>query len=160
MINETASSIQKSAFEEIAKCYIDECTLKLGNEGNRTRFTNFLVQLFDSESSQERIKSELIQYFTAVDLAYRSKINSLLKQSELQNKPLLRQSPLRLKADQDTTFGDQEMTPSISKKLHYRPLMDTLTEDVNPIKVKKTTDFKSFLKETLQNDPSTPKFKV
>ena len=76
IINETSSSIKNSTLDDIARI-IDEDTLRLGNEGNRARFTNFLVTLFDSEQSNERIKSELIHYFVAVDLAYRSKIRQL-----------------------------------------------------------------------------------
>ena len=48
VINETAANIQKSAAEEISKI-CDEDTLKLGNDGNRARFANFLIQLFDTE---------------------------------------------------------------------------------------------------------------
>ena len=96
IINETASSIKNSTLDDIARI-IDEDTLRLGNEGNRARFTNFLVTLFDSEQSNERIKSELIHYFVAVDLAYRSKIRQLFNSKKTR---AVSHSP-----ENDITFG-------------------------------------------------------
>ncbi|TNV86733.1 hypothetical protein FGO68_gene2111 [Halteria grandinella] len=149
VINETAASIQKNAVEEISR-YCDQDTLRLGNDGNKARFTNFLIQLFDAETSQERIKSELIQYFVAVDLAYRSKINQLLKKSDnlphcsstlaIQTPKLSTSKRLHLKNSLSPSKFKLSLEPptpvlnesSAKKKLHYRPLMSTLSESIDP----------------------------
>lgn len=44
-INEAAASFKSSVLDEIA-AIMDEETLRLGNDGNKTRFTNFLDVLF------------------------------------------------------------------------------------------------------------------
>lgn len=73
VINETAASLKSSVLDDIASI-MDEETLKLGNQGNKTRFTNFLDVLFQDSANLNVIKAELASYFEAVDLAYRSKL--------------------------------------------------------------------------------------
>jgi hypothetical protein len=57
--------------------------MRLGNEGNRFRFMKFLDELFETLMPfVDKIKVELVSYFDAVDLGYRTRINGLTKKSE------------------------------------------------------------------------------
>lgn len=47
MLSETALNLRSSALSEISK-YVDEKTLKLGNEGNKQRFINFLDEILST----------------------------------------------------------------------------------------------------------------
>lgn len=82
VINETAASLKSSVLEDIGSI-MDEETLRLGNQGNITRFTNFLEVLFQDFSNIQALKAELVSYFEAVDLAYRSKLKQAYRASSL-----------------------------------------------------------------------------
>ena len=77
MLNNESYSVKQNAVSDIAK-FVDPISLKQGHDGNRFRFMKFLDNLFTTMVSKEdKIKVELVQYFDAVDLAYRSHINGL-----------------------------------------------------------------------------------
>ncbi len=77
MLNNESYSVKQNAVSDIAK-FVDPISLKQGHDGNRFRFMKFLDNLFITMVSKEdKIKVELVQYFDAVDLAYRSHINGL-----------------------------------------------------------------------------------
>lgn len=78
MLGQSHLEVRQNALSDIAK-FVDKDTMKQGNEGNRFRFMKFLDQVFETLISPDKIKLELISYFDAVDLAYRTRINALTK---------------------------------------------------------------------------------
>ena len=77
MMNNESYSVKQNAVLDIAK-FVDPVSIKQGHDGNRFRFMKFLDNLYTTYLGKEdKIKIELIQYFDAVDLAYRAHINGL-----------------------------------------------------------------------------------
>jgi len=77
MMNNESYSVKQNAVSDIAK-FVDPVSIKYGHDGNRFRFMKFLDNLYTTYLGKEdKIKIELIQYFDAVDLAYRAHINGL-----------------------------------------------------------------------------------
>ncbi len=82
MLSQSHYEVRQNALSDIAK-FVDKDTMKQGNEGNRLRFMKFLDQAFETLISPDKIKLEMISYFDAVDLAYRTRINALTKKNNL-----------------------------------------------------------------------------
>lgn len=77
MLNNEAYLVKQNAVSDIAK-FVDPVSIKQGHDGNRFRFMKFLENIFATlRNKEDKIKVELVQYFDAVDLAYRAHINGL-----------------------------------------------------------------------------------